>query len=78
MGPQGLAWTLFIIFIAIFIFAGISAFGPIISPFAETGNETAAGVIGFETKKILFHPAVLGLALLFIIAAVTAWVLQQK
>ena len=64
--------------IAIFIFAGISAFGPLLSPYDTGDGGGTSQVIGEGVKKVLFHPAILGLALLFIIAAVTAWVIGTK
>lgn len=75
-GNTWVAWLVILVILGIFIFAGISAFGPILSPF-ESGDVGggAAETIGVEAKKVLFHPAVLGIALLFIIAAVVAWVL---
>jgi len=77
-GSTWLAWLIIIVIIAIFIFAGISAFGPLLSPYdSGTGGEPSQ-VIGAGVKKVLFHPAILGLALLFIIAAVTAWVVSTK
>ncbi len=77
-GNTWLAWLIIVVILAIFIFAGISAFGPLLSPTDGASGEGASGVIGVGVKKVLFHPAILGLALLFIIAAVTAWVLGTK
>jgi len=77
-GQTWVAWVVLIVILAIFIFAGISAFGPLLSPFESGEDAGASQIIGQEAKKVLFHPAVLGLALLFIIAAVVAWVLGVK
>lgn len=76
VGSAWIAWIIFVVLLAIFIFAGIATFGPLFT--STGGGENAAQVIGFETKRVLFHPAILGLALLFIIAAATAWVLGIK
>lgn len=78
VGNTWVAWIILIVILAIFIFAGIATFGPILSPTGGAEGTSGAEIIGFETKKILFHPAILGLALLFVIAAVTAWVLGSK
>ena len=75
---RGYAWLVLIVILGIFIFAGIAAFGPILSPFDSETEVGASEAIGFEVKDVLFHPSVLGLALLFIIAAVTAWVIGVK
>ena len=77
-GNTWLAWLIIVVILAIFIFAGISAFGPMLSPTDGVSGDGATGVIREGVKKVLFHPAILGLALLFIIAAVTAWVLGTK
>lgn len=77
VGNTWIAWIIFVVILAIFIFAGIATFGPLLSPFSgEAGTEATA--IGFEIKDVLFHPAILGLALLFVIAAVTSWVIGVK
>lgn len=77
-----ISWFIFIILIFIFIFGGVKAFGPILSPFAPgiatPTNLTPQQQIGFQIRDVVFHPAVLGIGLLFIIAATTAWVLGQK
>lgn len=75
VGNTWVAWLILIVMLAIFIFAGIATFGPMLSPLNGAEGASGAELIGLETKKFLFHPAILGLALLFIIAAVTAWVL---
>ena len=77
-GNTWLAWLIIVVIIAIFIFAGISAFGPLLSPYDTGDGGGTSQVIGEGVKKVLFHPAILGLALLFIIAAVTAWVIGTK
>jgi len=77
-GQTWIAWLVLIVILAIFIFAGIAAFGPLLSPFESGEDAGASQIIGQEAKKVLFHPAVLGLALLFVIAAVVAWVLGVK
>ncbi len=79
-GNTWLAWLIIVVILAIFIFAGISAFGPLLSPYdaAAGADGEVSDVIGAGVKNVLFHPAILGLALLFIIAAVTAWVIGTK
>ncbi|MEK6852830.1 MAG: hypothetical protein AABX59_03035 [Nanoarchaeota archaeon] len=78
-----IAWGVVVVLIIIFLYAGIQTFGPILAPFAPgmpvpTENLTPSEVIGFQIRSVLFNPAVLGVSLLFIIAALTAWVLGQK
>ncbi len=74
-----LQWVVFVVILAIFIVAGVQAFGPILTPYAGAeGNVTASGQIGGAIKDVMFHPAVLGISLLFLVAAITAWVLGQK
>jgi len=76
VGNTWVAWLVFVVILAIFIFAGIATFGPMLSPVA--GTESSSGIIGEGVKATLFHPAILGLALLFVIAAVTSWVIGIK
>ncbi|OYT41017.1 hypothetical protein B6U80_02135 [Candidatus Pacearchaeota archaeon ex4484_26] len=78
VGNPWVAWLVIGVILIIFIYAGIQTFGTLLNPFGSQTGGAGTGVIGSGIKNTLFHPAILGMALLFIIAAVTAWVIGIK
>ncbi len=59
-----------IILLVIFLISGMSIIGPALQQTLQL--ETAA-----ELREVIFHPAVLGVIGLFVVAAIVAWVLNK-
>lgn len=71
------AWSVIIILILVFLIAAINVFSPVIGPYLPGGNESAGEPFGLEIKHTIFHPAVLGAILLFVVAAIASWILTK-
>ena len=69
--------VIIVVIILIFLISGINVLGPILQPFMPWGSETNLPASTLQFRHVLFHPAVLGAIILFLIAAVVAWVLTK-
>ena len=76
MKSPALATATIIILIAIFVISGIYVFGPYLSLLTPMNN-TGLSQTSVQVKSVIFHPAVLGAIILFIIAAIVAYVLNK-
>ena len=66
-----------IMLIAIFVFAGIYVFGHYLTLLTPLNN-TGLSQTSIDVKSTIFHPAVMGAIILFIVAAIVAYVLNKK
>lgn len=64
------SFGLIILLLAIFVISGMNIVGPALQQVLQLSPAS-------EVKDIVFHPAVLGVIGLFIVAAVVAWVLNK-
>lgn len=72
-----IAQVALVVILLIFFFTAISVFGPSLSKFApwNSGEGLTPSESGF--KNFIFHPSVLGVIALFIVAALTAWAMNK-
>ncbi len=67
---KGLMWIIIIVSIIIFVYALTQVYGAQVQTiYAGDNTTTASGSLGSQIGKILFHPRVLGMLLLLMIAA---------
>lgn len=75
---KGIQWTIAILGIIIAIAAISNVYGPELVPLTAEDNETTEEGFGTEVGKIFFHPKVLGLLLVFLIAVFTVLLLTRE
>lgn len=75
---KGIQWTIAILGIIIAIAAIANVYGPGLVPLTSEGNETVEEGFGSEVGKIFFHPKVLGLLLIFLIAVFAVLLLTRE
>jgi len=77
MKTPALAIIVVVSLIAIFVVAGIYVFGGYLSMLTPLNN-TGLSQTSIDVKNTIFHPAVMGAIILFIVAAIVAYVLNKK
>jgi len=66
-----------IVILLIFFFSAIFVFGPSIEKFMPWGESEGLAPGTMHLKNFLFHPSVLGVIALFVVAALVAWAVNR-
>ena len=52
-------------------------FGPVLEKFTPWGSDEGLTPTGTHFKSFIFHPSVLGVIALFVVAALVAWAMNK-
>jgi hypothetical protein len=68
-----------VIILIIFLISAIQVFAPIIKPYLPTSTSEAGAESNLlQVKHVLFNPAVMGMIILLIVAAIASWIVTKK
>ena len=66
-----------VIVLLIFLVSAIMVFGPVLEKFTPWGSDEGLSTSGSHFKSFIFHPSVLGVIALFLVAAAVAWAVNR-
>ena len=68
-----------VIVLLIFLISAVQVFAPIIKPYLPTATSEVGGEANLlQVKHVLFNPAVVGMIILLIVAAIASWIVTKK